>query len=405
MSLNTISSNATVDYATFRSGVNAKDITAPFYADISKLDGVDWNYTTMTETALASTSTTMTVNSGGFEVDSDGFFTTDFNKAAGIPDNIKIHQAMLVQAEVYSQAQGENTDPVAVISRVWNLFKTIAGNTLDPDKDGYITQNEINAMPKSYVSKGSLMDGIVSIQNTMDEMYATSNAAYKVSTATDGALDSGFRGFAAMGCFSRTDTDPNIGLFAHRETFDAYSGVEYDKNLPSDKIAVGELFDSFFYQKVDGETAGYISAKSGANAIGTNVNATKEYYKFLDSGQDMQTYLCDTKGKDYLDELKKRMSTLKNGQVDPELAKLFFSELGKEQQNLYEQYKANNYAELDPSSSDTSKMQIPAQSILDSKQNLTSNKGTSSALSHALQKLLVLLSLSSYFDFFADIFI
>jgi hypothetical protein len=91
MSLNTISSNATVDYATFRSGVNAKDITAPFYADISKLDGVDWNYTTMTETALASTSTTMTVNGGGFEVDSDGFFTTDFNKAAGIPDNIKIH--------------------------------------------------------------------------------------------------------------------------------------------------------------------------------------------------------------------------------------------------------------------------------------------------------------------------
>jgi hypothetical protein len=119
----------------------------------------------------------------------------------------------------------------------------------------------------------------------------------------------------------------------------------------------------------------------------------------------MQTYLSGTKGKDYLDELKKRMSTLKNGQVDPELAKLFFSELGKEQQNLYEQYKANNYAELDPSSSDTSKMQIPAQSILDSKQNLTSNKGTSSALSHALQKLLVLLSLSSYFDFFADIFI
>jgi hypothetical protein len=33
----------------------------------------------------------MTVNGGGFEVDSDGFFTTDFNKAAGIPDNIKIH--------------------------------------------------------------------------------------------------------------------------------------------------------------------------------------------------------------------------------------------------------------------------------------------------------------------------
>jgi len=386
MSLNTISSNATVDYGAFRNGVYSRDIVAPFYADLEGLEGVSWKNTTHTEEALAATSTTMTITNGAFEVDSDGFFGMDFNDAAGIPKNIKIHQAMYVQAQAYAQAQGENADPVAVISKVWNLFNTIAGKTLDPDKDGYITQKEINAMPKSYISKGSLMDGIVSVQNTLDEMYAVSNMSYKIEEVTDHTLNLGLRGFMAMGCFARTDTDPYVGLFAHREVFDSYSGVEYDKNLPSDKIAVGELFDSFFYQKVDGETAGYILNKNDGNMVCYNPNATKEYYKFLESGKDMQTYLSETKGKDYLEKLRKSLSTMKNGQVNPELADLFFAELAKEQKELYAQYIANKYAELDPKKSDTTQTQISTQSILDSKQSVPSNQVVSSLLSGVLQK-------------------
>lgn len=386
MSINTISSNATVDYGAFRKGVYSRDIVAPFYDDLVGLAGASWEHTTCTEEALSATSTTLSITNGAFEVDSDGFFGTDFNKAAGIPSNIKIHQAMYVQAQAYSQAQGENADPVAVISKVWNLFNTIAGDTLDPDKDGFITQKEINAMPKSYVSKGSLMDGIVSIQDTMDEMYAVSNMSYKIKEVTDHTLDLGLRGFMAMGCFARTDTDPYVGLFAHREVFDSYSGVEYDKNLPSDKIAVGELFDSFFYQKVDGETAGYILNKNDGNMVCINANATKEYYKFLESGKDMQTYLTDTKGKEYVEQLKKSLSTMKNGQINPELADIFFSALDKEQKEFFAQYLANKYAELDPKKSDTTKTQISTQSILDSKQSTPSNKVISSGLSYALQK-------------------
>lgn len=386
MSLNTIASNATVDYAAFRNGVYSRDIVAPFYADLVGLEGASWKHTTCTEEALSATSTSLTITNGAFEVDSDGFFGADFNETAGIPKNIKIHQAMYVQAQAFSQAQGENADPVAVISKVWNLFKTIAGDTLDPDNDGYITQKEINAMPKSYVSKGSLTDGIVSIQNTMDEMYAVYTMADKIAEVTDHTLDLGLRGFMAMGAHARTDTDPYIGLFAHREVFDSYSGVEYDKNLPSDKIAVGELFDSFFYQKVDGETAGYILNKNDGNMVCCNPNATKEYYKFLESGKDIQTYLTDTKGKEYLDQLKKSLSTLKNGQIDPELAKIFFAEMDKEQKEFYSQYLANKYAELDSKKSDTPKIEASTKDILDSKQNVTPHKVTPSVLSSALQK-------------------
>ncbi len=384
MSLNVISQNATLDYSTFRNSLHVKDLMSPFYADIAGLDGVDWDFTTLTQSALSSTSTNMNITNSSYAIDNDGFFGRDFNQAVGIPDTIKIHQSMFVQAEAYAQAQGEDSDPMKVISKVWTLFKTISGNTLDPNQDGYISQLEINAMPKSYISKGSLMDGIVSVQNTMDAMNSASKAASKVSTASDGALDSGFRGFMAFGAYSRIDTDPNIALFGHRESFETYSGIAYDKDLPKDKITVGELFDSFFYQKVDAETAGYISANSGGDAVGTNVAATKEYYKFLQSGQDMQTYLTDTKGKDYLQELKTRLSTIKNGQVDPELAKLFFSELDQEQKELLSQYRANTYSELDPISNDILKVQIPTQTILEQKNSST--PPAQSALSYALQK-------------------
>lgn len=381
MSINTISANATVDYSSFRKNVYSKELVAPFYADIAGLEGVDYNFTTMTEGALSTTSTNMSITNSSYAVDSNGFFGTDFNQAVGIPNNIKIHQTMFIQA------QGEGVDAMSVMSKVWTLFKTISGNTLDPNQDGYVTQQEINAMPKSYISKGFLMDGIVSIQNTLDDMNSASHASSNVSAATDGALDTGFRGFMAFGAYSRVDTDPNIALFGHRESFESYSGVAYDNDLPKDKIAVGELFNSFFYQKVDSETAGYISAKSGGDTIGMNVNSTKEYYKFLQSGKDMETYLTETKGKDYLEELKRRMSMLKNGQVDLDLGELFFAELDKNQKDLLSQYNANNYAELDSISTDVSKVQIPTQMILEQKNTSTKIVNTvPSALSYALQK-------------------
>ena len=101
----------------------------------------------------------------------------------------------------------------------------------------------------------------------------------------------------------------------------------------------------------------------------------------------METYLTETKGKDYLEELKRRMSMLKNGQVDPELGELFFAELDKNQKDLLSQYNANNYAQLDSISTDVSKVQIPTQMILEQKNTSTKIVNTvPSALSYALQK-------------------
>lgn len=385
MSINLISTGASIDYSTFRNGVRTKELVAPFYADIAGLEGADWdNYTTMTQEALNATSTKLTITNSTYAVDSNGFFGTDFNKAAGIPDNIKIHQAMYAQADAYAQQQGGNVTAMDVISRVWTLFKTISGDTLDPNNDGYISQQEINAMPKSYVSKGSLMDGIVSIQHTTEEKNTLVRTAANIGAASDGALDCGYRGFMDMGVYSRIDTDPEIALFAHREIFEDYTGVAYDKDLPSDKIALGELFDSFFCFKVDQETAGSITANSDNAHMGIDVNATREYYKFLESGEDMQTYLAKTKGESYLQQFKTMFSTLPNGIVIPDLADKFFDEIDQQQQELYNQYIANAYAFLDPNTSNSAATQISTDSILSFKSNNISKEQKPSELTAAL---------------------
>jgi hypothetical protein len=384
MSINTISANQSVDYSAFRNGIDGSKITEQFYLDLKGVEGVGrTKFATMTQEALAETSTSIKVTNCDYEVDEKGFFGADFNKAMGIPENIKIHQAMLTQAAAYSQAQGENIDPATVISKVWKLFSTIAGGTLDPDKDGYISQKEINAMPKSYITKGSLMDGIVSVQTNNADVYTAANTSYDVATASGGSLDSGFRGFTLYSAYSRTDTDPEVALFGHREMFEEYSGVEYDDNLPTDKISVGELFDSFFYQRVDAETAAYVYGNAHTdvkNQLTINPNATKKFYEYLESGQDMQTYLKNTKGEDYLKNLIKELGTLANGSFSSELVDKFFEELDKEQKELYAQYKANNYSELESpkNSSQTSN--------LASKAKLQNSTITSTTLSTLLRQ-------------------
>lgn len=304
------------------------------------------------QTTLATISTKW-----GFKVDENGFFGTDFNKAAGIPENVKIHQTMMDIAEKYTAARGDGMDSLKVFSRVWTLYSTIAGDTLDPSGTGYMTQQEAAAMPKSYVSKGSLTDGIVSVQKNMDQWNAMSKIAADVDNATDGLLNTGWKGFMAFDGVSGRDNNGETAFYGSREVFELHAGTKYEEKESDDKLAVGELFGAFFYKRVDEETNSYNMDNNNTSMSGVQYNgsvkATKEYYKFLESGQDIKTYISNTKGKDYLEEFSNRISRLPNGEIDTDLADKFFEELDKSLQNERAQYQANSYPSLDASTSKT----------------------------------------------------
>ncbi len=377
-------SSTQVDYTTYRSAVDASNKST--YGRSKAYDatgGSEFSFKSLTEDALSIESISLSVaDNSSFAVDKDGFFGVDFNKAAGIPDNIKIHKTMLLQAEAFAEVEGEKLDPVSVITRMWNLFKTITSDTLDPEGTGYMTQQETAAMPKSYISKGGIMDGIVSVQKDMDEYDAAVRLAGDVANVSDYSLDIGLRGFMAFDGVAPMDGNGETAFYGSRGVFNDYAGTAYEKNQTDDKLAVGELFGAFFFKRVDEETAEYVMEKKDSDPrLGRSAQATKAYYDYLSSGQDMKTYLTSTKGKDYMDEPTKRMTTLPDGTVDPELADMFFTELDKEQKALRTEYKANNYPELEPKKdSNADKQEIKTSStniLLDAPTQTVVNSKTS----------------------------
>ena len=308
----------------------------------------------ITSTDTDSTSVSATISTKwGFKVDENGFFSTDFNKAAGIPENVKIHQTMMDMADKYTSERGDGVDSLNVFSRVWTLYSTIAGNTLDPSGTGYMTQQEAAAMPKSYVSKGSLTDGIVSVQKNMDQWFAMQKIAAEIDNVSDGLLNIGMKGFMAFDGTSGKDNDGTTAFYGSREVFELHSGTQYEENESEDKLAIGELFGAFFYKRIDEETNAYNMDNNNISMSGTQYNgsvkSTKAYYEFLESGQDIKTYISNSKGKDYLDEFTNRISRLPNGEIDTDLANKFFEELEISLQKQRAQYQANNYQSLDSS--------------------------------------------------------
>jgi hypothetical protein len=291
----------------------------------------------------------------GFKVDENGFFGADFNKAAGLPENMKVHQKMMDMASEYANALGGNTDPLAIVSKVWNLYKTVAGSTLDPDGTGYMTQAEVDKMPKGYVSKGSLLDGVTSVQGTMAEYGAKlkeNGALFRASLSINNdndtlahlkhSLDNGMRAFSGL-------TFGDNLLKTCSDEYERNTKVPYEDKQSDGKISVAELFGSFFFMNVNSEIE---DAKASSNGTGTQsvADKTRNYDKFLESGKDIKSYLTGTYGNDYLANLTKQLGTDLEGKFHQSMVDTFFDTLDKELTQSREEYQANNYPPLDSTS-------------------------------------------------------
>jgi hypothetical protein len=303
--------------------------------------------------ATASTQTTQTTTATistkwGFKVDENGFFGTDFNKAAGLPENMKVHQKIMDMADEYSKARGDNIDPLTMVSKVWNLYKTVAGNSLDPEGTGYMTQEEVDKMPKSYVSKGSLLDGVVSVQNSFAEYGAhlvNIKEAGPLFNAVNFTSTSGMRGFSGM------MYGDDVSKICSQE-YESYTKTPYDSKQSSGTISIGELFGSFFFSSVNNETQELKPNPNDEHYIEAGMNsvkATKAYYAFLDSGQDIKSYIEKMQGKDTYEQMTQRMGTHPDSKFDQTTVDWLMDELDKSIKQGFQEYKANNFQSLDPS--------------------------------------------------------
>ena len=108
----------------------------------------------------------------GYTVDKAGFMGADFNKAADLPQDFKIHKSTLDELSRFSERNHvlnrikskdeqikifDNIDMADTIKHYYRLFDQMTSSTLGDDKKSY-TLADIGKLPKGYSTKGTHYD-------------------------------------------------------------------------------------------------------------------------------------------------------------------------------------------------------------------------------------------------------
>ncbi|EAJ8884215.1 hypothetical protein BU970_05275, partial [Campylobacter jejuni] len=105
----------------------------------------------------------------GYSVDKDGYMGSDFNKAAGLPEDFKIHKSTLDEIERKAENNSytsdikkylgidkyyTNIDMAETIKQYYNQFNQIVNHTFNDTNKTSFTEADINSMPKGYAING-----------------------------------------------------------------------------------------------------------------------------------------------------------------------------------------------------------------------------------------------------------
>ncbi|EDP7224689.1 hypothetical protein GL534_08575, partial [Campylobacter jejuni] len=150
---NSSNTNLSINNTTKTSSPNY-DISSEFKNSIYTLKYKQADISTSTNTAY------------GYSVDKDGYMGEDFNKAAGLPEDFKIHKSTLDEIERVAEYNVSdireylgidkyysNIDMAETIKQYYNLFSNALGQSFPNDKTSF-SEADINSMPSGYAVGG-----------------------------------------------------------------------------------------------------------------------------------------------------------------------------------------------------------------------------------------------------------
>ncbi|MBZ7997414.1 hypothetical protein AVCANL279_08845 [Campylobacter canadensis] len=146
----------------------------------------------------------------GYGVDKDGFFTSDFNKAAGIPEDFKIHSDSLKNLvdrnnnslRVYRKYY--EIDIAKTVNNAYTLFSQIVSEDFLNSKEFFNTE-DIKQFPQGYVIK----KGTFEVTKILQSPYEFSNANFDKRTEDVGGMFFHYR--------NEDKTKPNTVVFRSKE--------------------------------------------------------------------------------------------------------------------------------------------------------------------------------------------
>ena len=166
-----------------------------------------FTYTTSSQNSLASLNF-YNLQAYGYTVDKAGFMGADFNKAAGLPKDFKIHKSTLDELNRFAERNHvlnrikskdeqikifDNIDMADTIKHYYRLFDQMT-SALGDDKKSY-TLADIGKLPKGYSTKGTSYDAkghllkdlsnstISNIYSSTDELNSAKSISKELSSA------------------------------------------------------------------------------------------------------------------------------------------------------------------------------------------------------------------------------
>ena len=185
-----------------------------------------------------------TATAYGYSVDSKGFMGADFNKAAGLPDEFKIHKSTLdtiikntaTETKFYNQLAGSNVSVVNIdvantIGQYYSLFTQVIGS----NKTSF-SSAELGSLPSGYVNDKMIKE------NAVDFWDYTDASVTHIFSANDMAeLES-----LAM------QSDPSVRIvlpwkldFSSQHLKESRNGFDMSVYKSNDGYSVENLFVSF----------------------------------------------------------------------------------------------------------------------------------------------------------------
>ena len=166
-----------------------------------------FTYTTSSQNSLSSLNFN-DLQAYGYTVDKAGFMGADFNKAAGLPKDFKIHKSTLDELNRFAERNHvlnrikskdeqikifDNIDMADTIKHYYRLFDQMT-SALGDDKKSY-TLADIGKLPKGYSTKGTSYDAkghllkdlsnstISNIYSSTDELNSAKSLSKELSSA------------------------------------------------------------------------------------------------------------------------------------------------------------------------------------------------------------------------------
>ncbi|XAK23248.1 hypothetical protein AAID94_05215 [Campylobacter coli] len=129
----------------------------------------------------------------GYSVDKDGYMGSDFNKAAGLPEDFKIHKSTLDEIERVAEYNVSdireylgvdkyysNIDMAETIKQYYNLFSNALSQSFPSDKTSF-SEADINSMPSGYAVGGDKCMNFNDPNNRMNITHLTDFSGALVS--------------------------------------------------------------------------------------------------------------------------------------------------------------------------------------------------------------------------------